>query len=107
MMYMNIKIIAPNINTGGALVLLKYLTIFLKNNLKDDCISLIFVSPQISLSENTKNLKIITDQNTFKIFLLKMKNTLYFGNLPPFFKSENSIVYIHEPLANPHKKLII
>ncbi len=90
-----ISIIAPNIKNGGGKELLEYLLEHLETNYKD---ILIVVYLDISLEniKETKNRKVIllsSNIEKIKLFYKKIDNALYFGNLPPLRKSNNSIVY--------------
>lgn len=104
-----IYIIAPNIKSGGGLELLLYLIEYIKTNhpkLKctvyaDDSLQMIQSSKNIEVSHMKSSLEKI------KLFSKKIDNALYFGNLPPLVKSENSVVYFHNLyLLMPFEKLM-
>lgn len=88
-----INIIAPNVNTGGALVLLEYIMKYFKKKSFNNCRLNIFKSKALKKKDIDFNILYI-NSNLFSLFR-KISNALYFGNLPPLFKSSNSIVYIH------------
>lgn len=90
----NIHIVASNINTGGALVLLTYLTASFEKVTRN-CTLTKYVSFDADNTSSVKNIRIIGIINKLKILFYRIDNTLYFGNLPPLVKSTNSIVYIH------------
>lgn len=102
-------IIAPNIKSGGGLELLMYLIEYIKINYpKIKCV--VYVDNSIKMIHSTDNIEVIymkTTSEKIKLFTKKIDNSLYFGNLPPLVKSENSIVYFHNLyLLMPFKKLL-
>lgn len=106
---MLIAIIAPNIKNGGGLELLLYLIEYIKTtypNLK----CRVYVDNSFQMIQSNKNIEIIHMKSSFqkiKLFSKKIDNALYFGNLPPLVRTENSIVYFHNPyLLVPLKKLM-
>ena len=105
----NITIVAPNIKNGGGLELLLCLIEHIKVSYPNiRCI--VYVDSSIQMIKPYKNLEIIYMHNSFekiKLFSKKIDNVLYFGNLPPLVKSENSVVYFHNPyLLMPFEKLM-
>jgi len=98
-MKISVNIIAPNIKTGGGKELLEYLieyisiykpkiylTVYLDVSLKNIC--------------SQSHVKVHYLRSSFekiKLFNKKIDNAIYFGNLPPLKKSENSMVYFHNP----------
>lgn len=106
---MRINIIAPNIKNGGGLELLLYLIEHIKVNYPNlKCV--VYVDSSIQMLKSNNNIEIIHMNSSFekvKLFSKKIDNSLYFGNLPPLVKSENSIVYFHNPyLLMPFEKLM-
>jgi len=105
---MSISIIAPNIKNGGGLELLLYLIEYIKVSYPSlKCI--VYVDSSIQILKSNNNIEIIHMNSSFKkikLFSKKIDNVLYFGNLPPLVKSENSVVYFHNLyLLMPFKKL--
>lgn len=103
------NIIAPNIKNGGGLELLLYLIEHIKVSYPNfKCI--IYVDNSLQMLKSNNNIEIIHMNSSFekiKLFSKKIDNVLYFGNLPPLIKSENSVVYFHNPyLLMPFKKLM-
>ncbi len=90
-------IYAHNINTGGALILLQELI----NRLESSNISADIYLSKKTLAKNcvtTKHQKTIKLKQGSYIDLFRRDKTeakLYFGNLPPVFKSGTSSVYVH------------
>lgn len=104
-----INIIAPNIKNGGGLELLLYLIEYIQSkypNLK----SVVYVDKSLKMIQSNSNVTVIhmsSKIEKIKLFYKKLDNSLYFGNLPPLVKSENSIVYFHNLyLLMSAKKLI-
>ncbi len=92
-----ISIIAPNIKQGGAKKLLEYLLEHLEENYLDVYVE-VYLDDSIKSIENTPKRNVFYEKSTFrKIFLFfkKFNNAIYFGNLPPARKTENSLVYFH------------
>jgi glycosyltransferase involved in cell wall biosynthesis len=94
---MSISIEAFNINTGGAKKLLEYMVKYLALHQKGEvCISLKDKS-LINYALQFSNVQLLPC-DTFSIlkrFIFRNRNVLYFGNLPPFRKCKNSLLYIH------------
>jgi len=104
-----VSIIAPNIKNGGGLELLLYLMEYIKINYPNlKCI--VYVDNSLQMIQSNKNIEIIHMNSSFnkiKLFSKKIDNALYFGNLPPLVRSENSVVYFHNLyLLMPFKKLM-
>lgn len=104
-----INIIAPNIKNGGGLELLLYLIEHIKVSYPNArCV--VYVDSSIQMLKSNNNIEIIHMNSSFekvKLFSKKIDNSLYFGNLPPLVKSENSVVYFHNPyLLMPFEKLM-
>ncbi len=92
-----IIIMAPNIKGGGGLELLLYLTEHIRNTYKQIKFK-IYVDESIKNIKSKDNISVIPIKGSFnkiKLFIKRIENTLYFGNLPPLVKSKNSIVYFH------------
>ena len=91
------EIIAFNINTGGAKVLLNLLVEKI-NNQKMPCNIYIENEDVIENTCLSKTILPIFISNYFSGLLLLLKshnNSIFFGNLPPFRKSERTILYLH------------
>lgn len=93
-------IIAFNINTGGAKILLNTLI----KRLIDRCIySVVIIKNMDVIHEDYRTNDYITYKLTYSnvtsalTLLKKINNALYFGNLPPLRRSIHSILYIHNP----------
>ena len=104
-----INIIAPNIKSGGGLELLLYLVEYIQSkypNLK----CMVYVDSSLKMIQSNSNVTVIhmaSKIEKIKLFYKKSNNSLYFGNLPPLLKSENSVVYFHNLyLLMPFKKLM-
>lgn len=102
---------AFNINSGGAKELLLYLINYVIENTNHS----ISVSLQDSLmideihKINSERIKIIKVNKVMSLIRLfkKREHVIFFGNLPPFVKCNNSILYIHNMyLALSSKELI-
>lgn len=96
---MNIAIHAVNVNTGGALVLLNELII--KTEPTCDQID-VYINSKLNvkhLTYNNDKTRIIFKRNLLlSLFILKKYDRIvFFGNLPPLIKTENSTTYIHNP----------
>ena len=92
-----INIIAPNIKTGGGEELLRYLLSYLENNYPNIKI-VVYVDQSLLNISPTKNRSVIALSGKIKkiwLFCRKFDNAIYFGNLPPLRKSNNSVVYLH------------
>ncbi|MFL9770325.1 glycosyltransferase [Vibrio cyclitrophicus] len=93
---MNISIIATNINTGGALVLLN--EILFKLSLLGHNVEL-YIHKRLDqkLLVEHENISITTHGSLLYSLCLKYESdrVLFFGNLPPMRKINNSCVYIH------------
>jgi len=106
----NFNIEAFNINTGGAKVLLNLLLTNINKN--TSCIVSI---KDISIIENKELLpKTIQFQykpsylSGIKSLIFSKDNSLYFGNLPPFRKCKNSVLYIHsEYLTLTFREIVV
>lgn len=105
---MKINIIAPNIKNGGGLELLIYLIDYLKIHRKD-LFCMVYVDSSLSMIKSSESIEVIPMHSSIekiKLFSKKTTNSLYFGNLPPLVKSENSVVYFHNTyLLMPLDKL--
>lgn len=104
----NINIVAPNIKNGGGKELLEYLLEHLQERYKNINVTVYLdISMQhIKESGNIKTIFLNTSMKKIKLFYKKLDNALYFGNLPPLKRSNNSIVYFHNPyLVMDIKKL--
>jgi len=91
------NIIAPNIKNGGGKELLEYLLEHLDQMYKEIMVT-VYIDKSLSYIQNTKNRKVIVLESAFEkisLFMKKIDNALYFGNLPPLLKSKNSVVYFH------------
>ena len=95
-------IVAQNIKTGGGKELLIYLLDYLSEhhyNLKviaylDGSLS------DIKNEKETKNIKILlfnSISSKVKVHLKKIDNALYFGNIPPLRRANNTVLYFHNP----------
>jgi glycosyltransferase involved in cell wall biosynthesis len=94
-----INIIAPNIKSGGGKELLEYLLEYIDTNYLNIKVT-VYLDRLLSNIKSTNNREVIyldSVQDKIKLFTKKLKNSLYFGNLPPLVKSKNSIVYFHNP----------
>lgn len=94
---MSINIIAPNIKNGGGKELLEYLLEYLEEKYMTVQV-MVYLDSSLSHIKATKNRKVFLLSSSIekiKLFYKKMDNSLYFGNLPPLRKSNNSIVYFH------------
>ncbi len=92
-----ITIIAPNIKVGGGKELLIYLLQYIDQNYID-IKTTVYVDSSMHMIQNSKNIKVVYLSSKFekiKLFSNSFKNVLYFGNLPPLRKAQNSIVYFH------------
>lgn len=106
----SISIIAPNIKMGGGLELLLYLYEYVEQNYSE--YSFIFyiddsIKDQIYSKNNIKVIPIKSSFKKMQLFSKKFSNALYFGNLPPLVKSENSVVYFHNPYLLIDKKELL
>ena len=94
-----INIIAPNIKNGGGLELLSYLAEYFDAEYNGKVI--IHVDESVSaLAGGLNAIRTIIYRNKASkilLFFKKISNALYFGNLPPIFQSNNSVLYIHNP----------
>lgn len=91
------RIIAPNIKNGGGLELLIYLIEYIKKEYANINV-LVYVDSALQMIQSSKNITVVHMESNIekiKLFYKKIDNVLYFGNLPPLRKSNNSIVYIH------------
>jgi glycosyltransferase involved in cell wall biosynthesis len=98
-MYHNhqINIIAPNIKNGGGRELLEYLLIHLDEVYKNIDV-VVYIDSSLTNILQTNNRVVIKTSNSLqkiKIYSKRIDNAIYFGNLPPFVKSSNSLVYFH------------
>lgn len=106
---MYIYIIAPNIKNGGGLELLLYLLDHIKKEYKEIKV-IVYIDNSLQMIQSSGNIKVFHIESSLKkikLFFQKIDNALYFGNLPPLVKSNNSIVYFHNPyLLMPFKRLL-
>jgi glycosyltransferase involved in cell wall biosynthesis len=104
-----INIIAVNIKIGGGLELLLYLVEYIKKKWPQIKFR-VYVDISIQILQTGKNVEVIHMSGSLqkiKLFSKKIDNSIYFGNLPPLVKSENSMVYFHNQyLIMPFAKLI-
>ena len=92
-----ISIIAPNIKNGGGRELLEYLLSYIEQEYPHLTVY-VYLDSSLANIKTTKNRRVFLLSSTLEKVLLfgrKTNNALYFGNLPPLVKSENSIVYFH------------
>jgi len=96
---MILSIVAPNIKNGGGKELLEYLLKYIDQKYP-------YLIVHVYLDSSLMNIKTVNNRKIFllssslgKVFIFgkKINNALYFGNLPPFRKVDNSMVYIHNP----------
>lgn len=94
MKYLNI--VAPTIKSGGGLELLLYLIEYLQINYSDVQLN-IYIDKNVHINESKKTniIRIQSKLDKFLLFGKKFTHVLYFGNLPPFRKSDYSAVYFH------------
>lgn len=106
---MLISIVAPNIKNGGGLELLLYLIEYIKINYPN-MKYIVYVDDLLQMIQSNGNIEVIHMKSSFEkinLFSKRIDNSLYFGNLPPLVKSENSVVYFHNPyLLMPFEKLM-
>ncbi len=104
-----ISIIAPNIKSGGGLELLIYLIEHIEKEYVHIQV-LVYVDSTLQMIQSSANITVVhmtSKIDKIKLFYKKINNALYFGNLPPLRKSNNSIVYFHNLyLLMPHSKLM-
>lgn len=94
---MNISIIAPNIKNGGGKELLEYFIEHIEENYLELKVVL-YLDSSLCHIHSTSNREVILLSSSIekiKLFSKRIDNSIYFGNLPPLRKSNNSIVYIH------------
>lgn len=94
---MKITIVAPNIKSGGGLELLIYLIEYIEKKYRHIKV-LVYVDKTLQMIQSTTNITVVHMESNIKkikLFYKKIDNALYFGNLPPLRKSNNSIVYFH------------
>jgi len=92
-----ISIIAPNIKNGGGRELLEYLLSYIEQEYPHLTVYA-YLDSSLANIKTTKDRRVFLLSSTLEKVLLfgrKANNALYFGNLPPLVKSENSIVYFH------------
>lgn len=92
-----LSIIASNIKNGGGLELLLYLLEYLEDNCDEQVIVYVDISLKTKI-KNTSKRKVIIQSGFFekiKLFTKRIENSLYFGNLPPLRRANNSMVYLH------------
>lgn len=92
---MPFNIIANNISVGGGKELLDYLLASLEKKNPNMKVTL-YLSSGYVVQEHP-SLSIKRSGSLFwkiALFFKKLDNALYFGNIPPFFKSKNSILYL-------------
>jgi len=96
---MILSIVAPNIKNGGGKELLEYLLKYINQKYP-------YLIVHVYLDSSLMNIKVVNNRRIFllshslekiSLFGKKLNNALYFGNLPPFRKVDNSMVYIHNP----------
>lgn len=106
---MILNIIAPNIKSGGGLELLIYLIEYIEKKYSNIKV-IVYVDSRLQIIQSSKNITVIhmiSKIDKIKLFYKKIDNALYFGNLPPLRKSNNSIVYFHNLyLLMPYNKLM-
>lgn len=94
-----LSIIASNIKNGGGLELLLYLLEYLEDNRDEQVVVYIDISLKTKIKDTLKR-KVIIQSGFFKkikLFAKRIENSLYFGNLPPLQRVNNSMVYLHNP----------
>ena len=103
-----LNIIAPNIKEGGGKKLFLYLLIYLEKNYKNINV-IAYVDSSLNELKPTTRRTLIKVNSSFKKFILffkKIENVIYFGNIPPVFKSSNSLLYVqNELLIMKYKKI--
>ncbi len=103
-----INIIAPNIKSGGAKELLEYLIEYINFNYPSIYLT-VYLDVSLKKIPKLNNVNYVYMKKVIeKIYLFnkQINNAIYFGNLPPLRKCENSMVYFHNPyLLMPFKKL--
>ena len=96
---MILSIIAPNIKNGGGKELLEYLLKYIEQKHP-------YLTVYVYLDSSMTNIKVTENRRVFLLsnslgkvlfFGKQISNALYFGNLPPFRKADNTMVYIHNP----------
>jgi len=95
----NINIFAPNIRTGGGKILLFDLLKHIRKNYPELSVT-VFSNRKISkeLREEKSNINLNQVNSIFehiKLLSKRIDNCLYFGNLPPMKKGENTHLYFH------------
>ncbi len=91
-----IYIIAQTIKTGGGKELLEYLLEYLDTNYPNVLVK-VYVDKSFSI-KSTCTRKVIVVVSTLKnvsLFFKRFENAIYFGNLPPVRKVNNSALYFH------------
>jgi len=94
-----ITIIAPNIKNGGGKELLLYLLDYLEENYTEIKVIVYLDSSLSDISEmpNRQIILLSSPIEKIQLFYKKIDNALYFGNLPPLRKANNTMVYFHNP----------
>lgn len=91
----DLVIVAVNIKVGGGKELLDCLIEELQDKHTDIKIRLL---ADISYTpKKMNNIELVSIKNPLvkiSVFFRKVENALYFGNVPPFFKSKNSVLYL-------------
>ncbi len=105
----HLSIVASNIKNGGGKELLVYLLEYIEENYNDLSV-VAYLDVSLNDIEETDTRKIVLLNriiDKIRLFNRSIDNAIYFGNLPPLKKSQNSIVYFHNPyLLMPFKSLI-
>jgi glycosyltransferase involved in cell wall biosynthesis len=91
-----ITIVAPNIKTGGGKELLEYLLEYIYESYPDVLVN-VYIDKSLNIADTHTRKVFITSSVISKtvLFFKSFKNVIYFGNLPPMIKAENSLVYFH------------
>lgn len=91
-----INIIAPNIKVGGGKELLEYLLSYLEANYENVQVN-VYIDKSFNVKgTHTRKVIVVTSLlGKILLFLKRYKNVIFFGNLPPMKKAENSLVYFH------------
>jgi glycosyltransferase involved in cell wall biosynthesis len=94
---MVLSIIAPNIKTGGGKELLEYLLKYIDQEYPHLVVNVYLDSSLVNIKEADNRKIFLLSSSLEKVLLFgkKINNALYFGNLPPFRRASNTIVYIH------------
>jgi glycosyltransferase involved in cell wall biosynthesis len=96
-----ITIEASNIYFRGGFVLLEQLLEYCENNSLKTKVYLGYTDVyKYFIKKNYNNISLLRTNGpkTFLRYLRRRSNTLFFCNLPPFVKCQQSVLYIHNPL---------